>query len=249
MLRYSVCAVSKPGSKHEFLAENNQDACAVRHLADGVAMAVSDGAGSRPHSRSGADLAVLAATDFLAKIDWTSAFRPQAEQFVQELQARLAAKAESMGLGIGDLACTVLALVAAAQGVRALQIGDGFIVVRSGSAAPYRLLFPMAKGEHANETAFVTQRNAMEYLYTAEDAEPPFFVCLSSDGVERQAIKLRESEPHAPFFDYLGRVAASEAGAEYLEKFLSMPSFDEVTDDDRTLVCAVRNGGEEGGNA
>ena len=245
MLRYSACAASKPGSKHKFLEENNQDAYALRRLDDGVVMAVSDGAGSRPHSRIGADLVSSMAAAFLTGVEWAAEFGPQAAGFLAEARAALALRAEEKGLTARDLACTVLAAVATSRGFRALQIGDGFIVTRSEASAPYRLLFPIVKGEHANETVFVTQSNAAEYMQTCEDDLPPHFICLSSDGVERQAIKLRESEPHPPFFEYLSKVAANAAGGGYLEQFLAMPSLDEVTDDDRTLVCAIRADADE----
>ncbi len=240
MPSYSVCAASRPGSKHNFAEENNQDAYALRRLDDGIVMVVSDGAGSQPYSRIGADIVAAATAAFLARMDWSAAFAPQAGNFLASVQAELAAGAAKKNLTLRDLACTVVALAATSRGVRALQIGDGFIVTRMAAEDSFKLLFPITKGEHANETAFVTQSDAAEHLLLCEKDQPPQFICLSSDGVERQAIRLRESEPHAPFFDYLAKVAASEEGKAYLEKFLAMPSLDQVTDDDRTLVCAVQ---------
>lgn len=245
MPRYNVCAASRPGSKHDFLEENNQDAWAVEHLGDGVVMVVCDGAGSRPHSRLGADRVAAMAAAFLKELDWAAGFKPQAEEFLRLVQSRLTADAEERGLSATDLSCTVLAAAATSRGLRALQIGDGFIVARPDAAARYELLLPIAKGEHANETVFVTQQDAADRMHTFEGDAPPHFLCLSSDGVERQAIRLRESEPHEPFFDYLSKVAASGAGDDYLMRFLSMPSLDEATDDDRTLACAIRLSGEE----
>lgn len=244
MHEYSVCAASRAGSKHGFLDGRNQDAFAVECAGGDAFIAVCDGAGSREHSREGADIVAKAAVAFLSGLDWDEPFAGQAKRFLADARQELAEHARRRGLSPGDLACTMVAAALTARGLRAMQVGDGFAVVRNDGEEDYALAFPPAKGEYANETVFVTHAGAEAFLGVHETDVPPAFVCLSSDGVERQAIRFAGFRPHPPFFDYLVKVARAGAdGADAdaaLERFLSMPGLDEVTDDDRTLVCALR---------
>ncbi len=243
MPKFTVRAATQPGSKHQHLTVNNQDAYVCLELEDGIVVSVCDGAGSRRHSRIGAELAASKAVEFLASIDWTDevayGFAQAARNFIRQLQATLHEKAAEMQTEACELACTLIALAVTKRGTRALQIGDGFLVVRDGPENPYRLVFIAQKGEYANETIFVTQKLAAEEMMVFESDQPVDFACLSSDGLERQAIRLAESEPHTPFFDYLVRLARHPEGEEYLQKLLLLPAVDEVTDDDRTLVCIL----------
>lgn len=242
MPSYRVYAASRAGGKHGGLDANNQDAHAVHADADGagVVLVVCDGAGSRRHSRAGAELGVRQTLSFLRELDWAAPFRPQAEDFLAGLQAALAAAAAARDVAVRELACTLVAAAATPTGWRAMQVGDGFLVAQDLPGGPYRLVFPIVKGEYANETVFVTQDAAAAHLmvYEGGDGEAPYFICLSTDGVERQAIRLREGEPHPPFFDYLAKLADSDGASAHLVRFLSLPALDAATDDDRTLVCA-----------
>lgn len=233
-----VIAASTPGSKHGYREEQNQDVFAVLRFPEGVAMAVCDGAGSHSNSRLGANAVSEAAVSFLSGLDWSADFQSQVTNFLSNVPELLSTKAAELSLTVRDFSCTLLALSVSSHGVRALQLGDGFIVIRDRTGSSYELMFPMTKGEYINETVFVTRHDAAKYLQIHASNNPPDFICLSTDGLERQAIVLAESRPHAPFFDYLAKLAASDAGQEYLEKFLVMPELNAATDDDRTLVCA-----------
>ncbi len=234
-------AASRAGSKHHGTDEENQDSYAVARKGNAVIVAVCDGAGSRPHSRTGADLIAKLTIEFLSDLDWSAAFGEQAKRFIVEAREAIAAHAQGQNLSPHDLACTVLGLSVDCCGVRALQVGDGFIVLCEKEGREYKLLFTGTKGEYANETVFVTHKDAEDFLHIHESETPPMFACLSSDGVERQAIILRDSTPHAPFFDYLVKVGKADCDKDAaLMEFLAMPALDKVTDDDRTLACILR---------
>ncbi len=241
MCDFITYAASRAGSKHHGADEENQDAYDIARKGNEVILAVCDGAGSRSHSRTGANLIAKLTVGFLSNLDWTAPFGEQAKRFIVEAREAITVHAQGQNLSPRDLACTVLGLAVDCCGVRALQVGDGFIVLRDKDDDEYKLLFTGTKGEYANETVFVTHKDAEDFLQIYESGTPPAFACLSSDGVERQAIKMRDSTPHAPFFDYLVKVGKADCDKDVaLSKFLAMPALNKVTDDDRTLVCMLR---------
>ena len=238
---FNVCSASKAGSKHNHNEEENQDARAILRREERVCLALCDGAGSHRHSKKGAELVSRLAVTFLANLDWSRPFAEEAKRFLADVRTAVIEYAESMSLPPREFGCTMLAVAVSRGGMKAVQVGDGFIVCQESPEAEYTLLFPPAKGEYANETVFVASEEAADKAQTHETGNPPFFVCLSSDGVDRQAIRFADLKPHPPFFDYLIKIMRVGNDADgILEKFLAMDSLDQVTDDDRTLVLAMR---------
>ena len=108
--------------------------------------AVSDGAGSRSLSEHGSELAVEVTlkyfTDILENSRRTNPFASQsgAEDIFRDLIDRvreaISQKASDWSrdynrqVSAGDFACTLLAFVVFQNGIAAMQLGDGFIVIR-----------------------------------------------------------------------------------------------------------------------
>jgi serine/threonine protein phosphatase PrpC len=108
--------------------------------------AVSDGAGSRSLSEHGSELAVEVTlkylTDILENSRRTNPFASQsgAEDIFRDLIDRvreaISQKASDWSrdynrqVSAGDFACTLLAFVVFPNGIAAMQLGDGFIVIR-----------------------------------------------------------------------------------------------------------------------
>jgi protein phosphatase 2C-like protein len=97
-------------------------------------------------------------------------------------------------------------------------------------------------GEYANETFFLTSGDGAP-RYTAT-LPPACAIALLTDGLLPLAVDLRDCRPHAPFFDPLFAFAAARgagrgADAE-LAAFLESDRVAARTDDDTTLVLAVR---------
>jgi len=68
-----------------------------------------------------------------------------------------------------------------------------------------------------------------------------------TDGLERLALDFVNSRPHVPFFDGVcrplreGATAGHESGlSTQLKEYLNSPAINARTDDDKTLVLAVR---------
>jgi len=120
-----------------------------------------------------------------------------------------------------------------------MQIGDGFIVRRCQNEAP-QLLFPPDKGEYINETTFVTSVNALEQMRVCVLPGEPGFICVSTDGLERLAIRASDCTPFPPFFqpleEYLRETCEPEQEDEYIINFLDSDRLNARTDDDKTLL-------------
>jgi hypothetical protein len=161
---------------------------------------------------------------------------------VKKVVATLKEKATNDGYSVEDLACTLLIFVATPCGVTAMQIGDGFITVRYQQEEP-QLLFPPDKGEYINETTFVTSANALETMRVVVQTGHLEFICASTDGLERLAIRMSDQTPFAPFFqpleEYLRETSDSEQEEEYLMSFLKSDRLNARTDDDKTLLLCV----------
>ncbi|HEU5432602.1 MAG TPA: PP2C family serine/threonine-protein phosphatase [Thermomicrobiales bacterium] len=233
---------------HARLGIGCQDARDVAILPSGIAVAAAaDGAGSAPRSADGARWAVGAATHLLwdalaaappaADIDaaLVEAFRG-AHDFI----AQAAAESE---LPASAFATTLLLAVAAPDGLHVAQTGDGMIVARQADGELIAATTPQ-NGEYANETFFLTSDDGAPRF--AATLPPACAVALLTDGLLPLAVDLRDCRPHAPFFDPLFAFAAVRGGhrgadAE-LAAFLASDRIAARTDDDTTLVLAVRDG-------
>ena len=163
-------------------------------------------------------------------------------KIVKQVVSTLSSQAENNNYSINDLACTLLIVIATPNGVAAMQIGDGFITVRYPEKEP-ELLFAPDKGEYINETTFITSTNALEDMKVVIQAGLPEFICASTDGLERLAIRLSDWTPFTPFFQpleqYLQETENLEESDEYLLSFLNSERLNARTDDDKTLFLCL----------
>ena len=160
---------------------------------------------------------------------------------VKQVTITLEKQAETSNYAIDDLACTLLIAIATSKGIAAMQIGDGFITVRYPEKLP-QLLFTPDKGEYINETTFVTSTNALKEMKVKIQLGQPEFICASTDGLERLAIRLSDWTPFAPFFQPLEQYLRETENLDsdkYLEDFLNSERLNARTDDDKTLFLCI----------
>jgi hypothetical protein len=145
-------------------------------------------------------------------------------------------------------ATTLTCAIATADRLVVGQIGDGVVVAGEGER-----LFSVTRlqrGEYANETHFLTQPDALDQLLVEVIEQPVRALAVMSDGLVRLALKMPEQEPHAPFFQPLFRVTTDigqpggapdgTEAARQLAAFLGSERVNARTDDDKSLVLAVR---------
>ncbi|MEH2237536.1 PP2C family serine/threonine-protein phosphatase [Nostoc sp.] len=215
--------------------------------------AVADGAGSAKHSNVGSKLVVETVLKCFSDINES----PQKEAFSQPLSKEEAEKvfakimnqvitelqkqADEEDYSVNDLACTLLVFVATPDWIAAMQIGDGFIVIRS-QESEYQLLFKPDKGEFINETTFITSTNAVKDMQVEVISEKQEFICVSTDGLEKVAIRLSDWQPFSPFFkpleEYLHE-SVDPKEDKYLTEFLNSERLNSRTDDDKTLLLCL----------
>jgi serine/threonine protein phosphatase PrpC len=249
------------GTRHQKQQQPCQDYgsyCLLNN--DVIVGAVADGAGSAKYSDVGAQLAVVKVITMFREI----ARSPQTEEplshplnvkearklfslIVREVVATLERQALNEHYAIADLACTLLVFVATPHWLAAMQIGDGFIIVGL-QGEKHKLLFQPDKGEFVNQTTFVTSANALDQMQVNVFSGKQKFICASTDGLERVAIRMNDWTPFPPFFqpleEYLWETHNPEQDDEYIKNFLNSERLNARTDDDKTLLlCLYENRG------
>jgi hypothetical protein len=222
---WRTVAATVTGASHRERDEDGQDAFAITSLDDGsVVVAVADGAGSAELAAEGSAAAVRAATEAIAH----GASMPDAFE----------AAAASLGEDATRRATTLLVAVLRDGEVELGQVGDGFVVLKSG--AGYDVAVPAPVREYLNETTFLSSSGWRDDLRTAT-VEGVEAVAVMTDGLQLVAIELATNTPHPGFFDPLFSWAEGDgADGMQLQEFLLSPRLAARTDDDLTLVLATR---------
>ena len=241
-----MVGASVEGSSHRAASLGCDDAHAYFQAEGLLVLAVADGAGSAQFGGEGARIAVEAALGTLIDSlgepvkDWDELLR----NAVATARYALKAEAASRECPLSEFAATLLLAVCTPDCLTAAQLGDGAIVARQ--AGGWERLCDSQKGEHINETMFLTVPEPMGYLSTrvqpAADLEA---IILLTDGLEPLAFNLRQGQPHSPFFEALYRFARrNEEVATLTAQLCNELRSDRLearTDDDKTLVIAVPN--------
>jgi hypothetical protein len=246
---WKLLRASVAGSSHVKAGTLCQDAHAGTsmrpHGENYLVVACADGAGSAERSDEGAAAAVAefvkAACDLLqAKAEITPAsvvdcFRA-ARKAVDE-------RAEKLETPKRELACTLLGAIVGEQQAFFGQIGDGLIVVRENEE--YLPVFWPRAGDYLNDSDFLTDENYEEQVQFIQRAAPAE-VALTTDGLQMLMANLNARTVHqgffTPIFTQLRQAADPEVLLAPLRAFLESPAINERTDDDKTLLLAVRDG-------
>lgn len=248
------CAI---GVQHQ---NNNlpcQDAADYRIIENICIGAVADGAGSAKYADIGAHIAVQSVLarlttlihrlkqlhDLSEERITQSRARKSCAQVIQTVLSNLQRQAIQNHCTVSDFACTLIAFIVTPHQMVAMQIGDGFLVVKS-EQEDYQLLFEPERGEFVNETTFITSSNAVASMQVKILSHPIQFICAATDGLENVALRLRDWTPFGPFFDPLAQYLQSYPSGledEYLIDFLNCDRLNARTDDDKTLLLCFQS--------
>ncbi|MDR1385314.1 MAG: protein phosphatase 2C domain-containing protein [Planctomycetaceae bacterium] len=153
-----------------------------------TAVCVCDGAGSVEHSRTGAALTSKIVTEQLAMF-FDETFKNPKKVFLTVLKIvlkELCEAAKKLQCPLRELACTLVAVAVDNAGRWVYwHLGDGGIIARFDN--DLRVLSTPQKGEYANETYFVTERDAAEHLQfgvSTEETQNVTGFAVFSDGLE-----------------------------------------------------------------
>lgn len=249
-----------PGQRHLRDGVPCQDYGGDRILDQVVIGAVADGAGSAAYADVGAQLATTTVLKYLEASEqwlqdhdasWLTLPQEKVRSVAQDFFAKainnvLAAfhqHAQTQRCEIQDFACTLLAFVATPDWIAAMQIGDGFLVVRL-QGEEYQLIFQPDKGEYANQTTFVTSSDALETMQIQVLFGQQSFICAATDGLEPVAIRRADWSPFPPFFkpfeEFLQETADPNQEDSYLVDFLKSERLNQRTDDDKTMLLCLK---------
>lgn len=246
---WHVLGASVVGTAHRRADRPCQDAHAFRVLPAGALLVVADGAGSAERSQEGARLAADTALTVLAESvaqGWPSGEQVWREVFAAAYAAARQAivdRAAQAGVPARAFATTLLCAALSADLLAVAQLGDGVAVAASIPGEWFVAAAPQ-RGEYANETYFLVQPHALSQVAVTVYAEPIEALAVMTDGLLRLVLDVQTTTPHAPFFNPL---VAFANGAPYAEQasgqladFLNSDRVSARTDDDKTLVLAVR---------
>ncbi len=241
---------SARGRSHLANDSDCQDYSDWRTFGGGLCIAIADGAGSRPRSAEGARIAVEAA------LAWSQATfsggrltRPLEEAF-HWARSSIVELSHVRGAAPEEFATTLAIAVADATSVRIGQLGDSIGVVRrsSGTIEP---VAPYQRAEYVNDTTFLTNEAWLSDLRMARfPLSTVTALSLSTDGLQFKILAdVGQGVPYFPFFrDLFAWAAQFAGGSESLVQYLDELD-DDQSDDDKTLVVAVRAAPEVGNSA
>lgn len=252
-MSWKILSSSVTGTSHIKRNEHGQDYCrtgVVQHAEREYFIALAaDGAGSTKNGGTGAEtacetayaaiLATLRSSDDLLAIP-----ESRIREWVQAARDSVRVRAEKSDLPIRDFASTLIGAVVGQDHAIFFQIGDGAAVISEGEG--YRVIFWPDQGEYANTTFFVTDENFSEHLRIAQNNTAPDEIALFTDGLQNLVLSFSARTAHTGFFRPLFSALKKNPGNEFtdlschLRQLLSSEDINNRSDDDKTLVLAVR---------
>jgi hypothetical protein len=244
-MSWMILGDSVTGTSHIANGQSCQDAFRTNVVEPEryLVIALSDGAGSAAHSDIGA---TYVCDEFIRRIT----LAPKTELFsVSTIKALFAdvrnglfMEAQHRGLSARDLACTALLVVLGQDQAMFAQVGDGAIVFKVDE--DYQLAFWPESAEYVNTTDFLTDELYEQRIQVSVVSQHIVEVCALTDGLQRLALDYASKVPYRDFFSPLFRRLIEADDVESLRspfrEFLSSERICARTDDDKTLVVAVR---------
>jgi hypothetical protein len=243
---WTALGQSVTGTSHRTRNTPCQDASCFRLfglMKEWLLIVAADGAGSATHSEIGA---TLACQEFARQVEATDpdtlfSSGPMTGLF-STVRAALFAEGERLNVRPRELACTALLAVVGPTSAAFAQLGDGAIVI--GKGQEHRTVFWPEPAEYANATDFLTDDTFRDVMRFETISDPILEVAVFTDGLQRLALDFTARMPFPeffrPLFHELRTAADPESLAAPFRKFLDSDRVNERTDDDKTLVLAVR---------
>ncbi|HOX37706.1 MAG TPA: PP2C family serine/threonine-protein phosphatase [Candidatus Brocadiia bacterium] len=249
---WRIIASSVTGTSHVTGCIPNQDFLVtevIRWGAEDVLVVIcADGAGSAALADTGSSTVCTSLINIVREYasgdtSLAGVTRDRIADWIVNVRAAVTAKALEMGTQPKELASTLLgAFVGSDIGVF-FQIGDGCMVIKCGDSYEH-IIWPQT-GEYMNETNFVIGERALDDMDFVIKEYNIDKLAVFTDGLELLLLDYKTHTPHRVMFDFLFSNADSyedAIGRPALDALLSSPRISERTDDDKTLLLAVRVG-------
>jgi hypothetical protein len=245
-MTWIVLGASVTGTAHRAKNRPCQDAFFWRTFGtedEWLALAVADGAGSATHS----DVAAQWVCRELVQRVEICPFDQLATDtgilmLFTEVRHALYAHAEYLRVNPRELASTALLAIVGPEEAIFAQIGDGAIVI--GHGEDYQVVFWPEPGEYVNTTDFLTDEALATLIRFRRVQATIRELAVLTDGLQRLALDLASRTAYAgffrPIFRRLQTMADSESLTDSFRAFLDSDRVNQRTDDDKTLVVALR---------
>jgi Protein phosphatase 2C len=237
---------SEAGTSHLAASLPCQDAADVRRLLVGgeefLLIAICDGAGSAVLAHEGAQFVSKHWLD-IASVELHLRGILSEEAMVELTECTYEALlvfARKQGRKVRDYACTLLTAVLGSAGSIFFQVGDG-VWVEQCAGELSAVTWPH-QGDYAGETVFLTSPDRRKH-YQITTRPPVEAVAGMTDGLERLALDFAAKKPARGFFLPMWSAVKENEDpslAAKLSVFLASEQVNNRTDDDKTLVLAVR---------
>jgi hypothetical protein len=208
---------------------------------------VSDGAGTATHGKQGSVLVCRTVSECARQHFATMETPPTDDDvwfWIDQTRDRISLAAKTLAAAQREFAATLVAVIGMVSETLLIHIGDGAAVCKTNSS----WIVPSwpAHGEYASTTYFITDEPVANLRIT----RLPFGVdamAAFSDGIERLVLRFADQTASETLFDkFTGIVRASNSSGtnkplnESLKRYLDSPVINERTDDDKSLIVAVR---------
>ena len=244
--RWFLATASVAGAKRTHRNGSNQDAvCYLTEPGnDLLVVAVCDGAGAAQRGGPGAETAASAAVEYIR-----SELERQPETSLTDLlreaircaRQAIVARSEVECSPLREYATTMTLFVHWNGRSASAQVGDGACVV--GVPDQWMLVNEPQRGEHANETWFLTASDAVERAVVSGEYHDVGRVLLCTDGMMNLVLKQPGNVPHPPYFDgtfsWLENSASQELASCQMEQLLLSDRVRRLVDDDLTMFQAT----------
>jgi hypothetical protein len=252
-MSWKILSSSVTGSSHIKRNEQGQDysRAGVVQLAESeyfIGLA-ADGAGSTKNGGTGAEIACETAYAAILETlrqnhDLSVITESGIREWVRSARNAINDRAERTDLPLRDYACTLIGAIAGDNHALFFQIGDGAAVITEGDG--YQAVFWPDQGEYANTTFFVSDENFSERLRIAHKDSSPAEIALFTDGLQNLVLSFSGRTAHTGFFRPLFSALKKNPDNAFtdlschLRQLLSSDDINNRSDDDKTLVLAVR---------
>jgi hypothetical protein len=214
-----------------------------------LAAVVSDGAGSAAKGGQGASMVCRHLKQAVRGYFAADTALPSDEiiqDWVDQIRDLINGVAQHRGLSMRDFAATLV--FAISDGVQTIvaHIGDGSAVAKLQASAEWSALSWPEQGTYAATTYFITD-DTQPRLRINRISEPIEALALFSDGIERLALDFAGQRPLPQFFEAFTKPVSAQVFtgkhlllSRQLREFLNTERVTARTDDDKTLILAVK---------
>lgn len=168
-------------------------------------------------------------------------------EWVEQARSQISTAAENRNSEVREFAATLVMAIIGTEHACFIQIGDGACVFNTHDDQTFKIpIWPM-QGEYASTTYFITDQNGV-HLKRVPITASIKQLAVFTDGIEKLALVPKDTCADDKFLDALFQPFSdfenngrNKKFSKLLRDWLDSKQICEKTDDDKTLILAVRD--------